>query len=73
MNVFLPFFETDDYTVDDNHVSQAISVEDYSDMTDFAISNFRNVSGIDKVTFKVNNKPFLMKKLTADVIFQRCS
>lgn len=46
VNVFLPFFETDNYTTNDNTAGQSISLEDFSDMSDFAISNFRNVSGI---------------------------
>lgn len=47
VNVFLPFFETTEYMSPPGNLfsPQNISVEDYSDMTESAVSNFRNVSG----------------------------
>lgn len=47
VNVFLPFFETLEFSSQDSgsFSPQSISVEDYSDMTESAMTNFRNVSG----------------------------
>lgn len=47
VNVFFPFFETSDYW--SNQViclRQDVSVDDYGEATDFAVSNFRNISGL---------------------------
>ncbi|XP_065200473.1 neurobeachin-like protein 1 isoform X2 [Planococcus citri] len=70
VNVFLPFFETDNYTIIDNSAGQSVSLEDFSDMSDFAISNFRNVSEVQLEDNPVAVVVIIIKNLLKDLVNQ---